>query len=150
MFAVVVVFNVLLSLLCLYVAWRVWNLRRALAAAANVLTSVERSTYAVLHGAPQNIYVGQSGVQGLGERYQQLELQLQRVQQVLTLLGLVQGVLRSVLRTRRSSAKVRLSELERRSTVPNDLASEEEAALQKLTQLRSKRLRRPPSRRRRR
>lgn len=111
MFQVVVVLNVLLSLLCLYVAWQVWNLRRTLATAADVLTNVERSTYVVLHGAPKAISQGQLGVQGLRERYQQLELQLQQVQQVLTVLGLIQSVWRSALG---SSAKNSLSRRLRR------------------------------------
>lgn len=103
MLQTVVVLNVLISLLCLYVAWQVWNLRRALAAAADVLTNVERNTYTLLHGAPNNIYLGQLGVHGLKERYQQLQLQLQRVQQVLALLGLIQSVfLRQSRRLRRS------------------------------------------------
>ncbi|HEY9741048.1 MAG TPA: hypothetical protein V6C90_11210 [Coleofasciculaceae cyanobacterium] len=98
MFQLVVVLNVLISLLCLYVAWQVWNLRRALATAVDVLTNVERSTYAVLNGAPNAISQGQLGVHGLRERYQQLELQLQQVQQVLTVLGLIQSVWSSALR----------------------------------------------------
>lgn len=92
MVTVVVGLNVLISLLCLYVAWRLWKLRRALAAATRAITSAERSTYKVLHGAPRAIYRGQSGVQGLSERYSQLELQLQRVRQVLALLGLLQRI----------------------------------------------------------
>jgi hypothetical protein len=100
MLQVVVVFNVLVSLLCWYVAWQVWNLRRALALAAQVLTLAELSTYDVLHNAPNAISVGQLGVHGLRERYQQLELQLQQVQQVLTLLGLGQRILQFTMRRR--------------------------------------------------
>jgi hypothetical protein len=95
MVTVVVVLNLLISLLCLYGAWWVWNLRRSLAAATKVLTDAERSTYAVLHGAPNAISQGQLGSRGLRDRYQQLELQLQQVQKVLGLLGLVQSFWRS-------------------------------------------------------
>lgn len=95
---VVVGFNVLISLLCLYVAWRLWKLRRALAAAAKAIASAERSTYNVLHGAPRAIYRGQTGVYGLSERYGHLELQLQRVRQVLALLGWVQRTWSSSLK----------------------------------------------------
>jgi len=107
MVTVVVVLNLLISLLCLYVAWRVWNLRRVLAATADALTLAERNTYNVLHGAPNAIYTGQLGVEGLRERYQQLNLQLQRLQQVLTLLGLVQSIWRTTSRrsTMRSRSK---------------------------------------------
>jgi hypothetical protein len=98
MVTVIVVLNVLISLLCLYAAWKVWNLRRVLAAAADAVTLAERNTYALLHGAPKNISQGQLGVHGLRERYQQLEQQLRKVQQVLTLLVLVQRILPSALR----------------------------------------------------
>ena len=97
MLQVVVILNVLISLLCIYVAWQVWNLRRTLAAAAVVLSDVERNTYAVLHGAPNAISQGQLGVHGLRERYQQLEVQLQKLQQVLILLSLIQRILPVVL-----------------------------------------------------
>ncbi len=104
MVTVVVVLNVLISLLCLYVAWQVWNLRRTLAVVVDAITIAERNTYAVLHGAPNAISKGQLGVHGLRERYQQLELQLQQVQKVLTVLGLLQSLLRSGVRLRSSSA----------------------------------------------
>lgn len=92
MLTVVVVLNVLISLLCLYVAWQVWNLRRALGAAADAVLLAERNTYNVLHGAPEAISQGQVGIGGARDSYQQLELQLQKIQQVLTLLSLVQKV----------------------------------------------------------
>lgn len=92
MLTVVVVLNVLISLLCLYVAWQVWNLRRALRATAAAVLLAERNTYNVLHGAPEAITQGQVGIGGARDSYQQLELQLQKVQQVLTLLSLVQKV----------------------------------------------------------
>jgi len=104
MVTVVVVLNVLISLLCLYVAWQVWNLRRTLAAVVDAITIAERNTYNLLQGAPNAISKGQLGVHGLRERYQQLELQLQQVQKVLTGLGLLQSLLRSGVRLRSSSA----------------------------------------------
>jgi hypothetical protein len=108
MVTVVVVLNVLISLLCLYVAWQVWNLRRTLMVATAILTNVERSTYLVLHGAPNAISQGQLGVHGLRESYQQLDLQLQKVQQVLALIGLLQRAWRSVGRSNLRSPSRRL------------------------------------------
>ncbi len=105
MITVVVVLNVLISLLCLYVARQVWNLRRSLAATADVLTLVERNTHNVLYGAPQAISQGQLGVHSLRGRYQQLELQLQQVQKVLTVLGLVQSFWRAQSRQLRRRPK---------------------------------------------
>lgn len=95
MLTVVVVLNLLISLICLGVAWQVWNLRRVLGAAADAILLAERNTYNVLHNAPEAILQGQEGVGGARDSYQQLEIQLQKVQQVLTLLSLIQRVWRS-------------------------------------------------------
>lgn len=92
MLTVVVVLNVLISLICLYVAWQVWNLRRALRATADAVLLAERNTYNLLHNAPEAISQGQVGIGGARDGYQQLELQLQKFQQVLTLLSLIQRV----------------------------------------------------------
>jgi hypothetical protein len=107
MVTVVVIFNLLISLLGFYIAWRIWKLRRVLGAAADIGARAERSTYQVLHGAPQAISKGQIGVHGLKKRYQQLEFQLQRVQRVLMVLGFIQKTYRSRRRRRgkRSPAK---------------------------------------------
>jgi len=113
---IVVVLNGLISLLCLYVAWRVWKLRRRIAAAADVIAAAEQRTYAVLHGAPKAIYKGQSGVHRLRGRYQQLELQLQQIQQALTLLGLVKSFWRFGAR---------------RQSVPEDLTSGKRSPLRR-------------------
>ncbi len=107
MVTVVVILNLLISLLGFYIAWRIWKLRRVLGAAADIVARAERSTYQVLHGAPQAISKGQIGVHGLKKRYQHLEFQLQRVQRVLMVLGLIQKTYRSRRRRRgkRSPAK---------------------------------------------
>lgn len=90
MLTVVLIVNALIALLCLYVAWQVWNLRRVLANVADTLISVERNTYAVLHGAPNAIIKGHRGTRQLRKQYRQLQTQLQRAEQVLGLLSLGQ------------------------------------------------------------
>lgn len=106
---IVVVLNLLISLLCLYVAWFLWNLRRALSVAADVVTLFDRDTHNALHGAPHAISQGQFGVRATRGSYQELEIQLQRVQQVLALLGLLQSLLPVVTR---SSTKLRQRSLD--------------------------------------
>lgn len=90
MVTVVLALNLLIALLCLYVAWRIWRVRLSLGHIADILTAAERSTHAALHNAPQAIVRGQTGTYLLRLKYQQLALQLQKVQQILTLLGLGQ------------------------------------------------------------
>ena len=99
MVAVVVVINVLISLLCLYIAWFLWNLRRALSVAADVVTLFDRDTHNALYGAPQAISQGQLGIRATRGSYQNLEIQLQRVQQVVAFLGLLQRLLPMVTRS---------------------------------------------------
>ncbi|HAX84999.1 MAG TPA: hypothetical protein DCY91_01775 [Cyanobacteria bacterium UBA11370] len=110
MLTVVVVINLLISVFCLYVAWQVWKLRQGLAAAADSVDAAERSTYAVLHDAPKGIYQTQLGVSELKDRYQQLEIQWQRVEQVLRILVWLQRVWRlSFRRTPKRSPSRRRS-----------------------------------------
>lgn len=92
MVTLVVILNLIISVLCLYVARQVWNVRLALAAATKALTDAERNTHKTLSGAPNAISQGQLGVKGMRESYQQLEVQLQQVQRVVVLLGLVQKI----------------------------------------------------------
>jgi hypothetical protein len=111
MLTVVVILNLLISLFGFYLAWRIWKLRRVLAAAADLVASAEQSTYRVLHGAPQAISRGQIGVHGLKKRYQQLEFQLQRVQRVLMVLGFIQKTYQSRRRRRRKRSPAERSQL---------------------------------------
>jgi hypothetical protein len=92
MVTVVITINMLIASGCLYVAWQVWKLRIALSRAADGLIAAERATAQVLSGAPQGIGRGETGVYQLRQQYQQLEIKLQRVQQILKLLGLGQLV----------------------------------------------------------
>ncbi|HEY9749028.1 MAG TPA: hypothetical protein V6C63_10135 [Allocoleopsis sp.] len=98
MVATVVVINLLISIFCLYAAWQIWQLRRTLAQVANALTDYERNTHNVLYGAPPGILQGQKGVRQLRQQYQNLALQLQKVQQILGLVSLGQGVWRKQMR----------------------------------------------------
>lgn len=91
----IVVINLLISCFCFYAAWQIWQLRRTLAQVANALTDYERNTHNVLYGAPVGILYGQKGTHQLRQQYQRLELQLQKVQQVLGLITLGQGVWRT-------------------------------------------------------
>jgi len=85
MVTVVVVINLAIALILLCVAWLVWQIRKQLAKIANALTAYERSAYAALHNAPNKIYKGKLGIDKLRQGNEPLQLQLQRVRQVLSL-----------------------------------------------------------------
>jgi succinate dehydrogenase hydrophobic anchor subunit len=103
MVTVVLIFNLLVALLCGYVAWQVWRLRNALAKVADALTVAEQTTHEVLWNAPQGIAQQQIRTSQLRQDYTRLMLQLQKAQQVLTLLGLGQLALRRYQRNSQNS-----------------------------------------------
>lgn len=88
MLTIVVLANFVLSLLCLYVAWRIWRFSRALSHVTTVLTHAEQNTHQVLYGAPEAIFQGELGAAQLRQRYQQLMPQFQQVRQALAILSL--------------------------------------------------------------
>jgi hypothetical protein len=88
MVTVVVVVNILISLTLLYVAWRLWKIKRSLARAANILVAAERSTQKVLVKAPDFIYIGKRNIRKLRQSNQSIGLRTQQLQQILGLLVL--------------------------------------------------------------
>lgn len=102
MVTIVVVTNTLIALILFYVAWRVYQLRLRLARIADTLIAVERSSYAVLHKAPNAIYRGQQGIDKLRQGNEPLQLKIQRMRQVLSLLGLGQQLWRRFFLVERS------------------------------------------------
>ncbi|MBD3880833.1 hypothetical protein IFO70_03595 [Phormidium tenue FACHB-886] len=105
MVTVVIGINLLIAVFCLYAAWQVWKLQKILARAADALTVAERSTYAVLAGAPAAIASGQAGTNNLRQQYRRLELQLLKAQKILALTGLSRFVWQWY--TRRSLSRTR-------------------------------------------
>lgn len=102
MVTVVVILNVLIALLCFYVARWLTKLRKKLAKAADTLISAEKSTNKVLTSSPKTIYKGQKGAKALGERYQALNRQLEQLEKVLGLLNLAPKLWRQQATWRRS------------------------------------------------
>ncbi|MBD2360073.1 MULTISPECIES: hypothetical protein [unclassified Anabaena] len=86
MVTVVVVMNTLISLMLLYVAWRVWQLKQKIAFIGDRLTEYERCTHDLLYKAPENIYLGQNSIQQLRQSNQVLQLQIQQIRQIISIL----------------------------------------------------------------
>ncbi|MGB3208253.1 MAG: hypothetical protein WBB28_24985 [Crinalium sp.] len=105
MVTVVVVLNTLISLICLYVALKIRKLRSRLAKIADTLTKAERNTHKVLSKGPKTISKGQRSFHKLNERYQRLEPQVKKVQQVLAILGLLQRLSQTSLSDRPSKIR---------------------------------------------
>lgn len=88
MLTAVVIINLLISVVCFYIAAKVGKIRRAIAGFEMRIAAMERRTSNVLSNSPDFLAKRQQGTRQLRRRYQQLELQLQQVQQLLGLLGL--------------------------------------------------------------
>lgn len=90
----VVVHNILFGLACLMVARRLWKFRCKLISITNTIIYVEQAVYNVLYPAPHAIYKAQSSTSQLRDRYQQLGVQFERVQKILSLLSVGQALWR--------------------------------------------------------
>jgi predicted negative regulator of RcsB-dependent stress response len=90
MVTIVVLINTFISLILIYVAWRIWQLRLRLLKIANALTNYERCSHAILHGAPTAIYTRQQNIKNLRSGNQSLQLQIEQVRQIVSLLSMGQ------------------------------------------------------------
>jgi hypothetical protein len=84
----VIIFNLALSLLNLYLAIRLWQLRRVLARVTRTLTLVERRIHKIFYPAPEILLKGQQGTYALRLRYQKWLLHLERMGQVSSVISL--------------------------------------------------------------
>jgi hypothetical protein len=87
MLTAVVIINLLISVVCFYIAAKVGKIRRTIARFEIRIAAIERCSSNVLSTSPGFLAKRQEGTRQLRRRYQQLELQLQQVQQLLGLLG---------------------------------------------------------------
>jgi hypothetical protein len=86
MVTVVVIINTLISLVLLYVAWRVWKLKQCIGRIADKLAAYERRSHAILYPAPEKLLNGEQKIHHLRQRNQALQAQLQQVRQIISLL----------------------------------------------------------------
>ncbi|TVP65459.1 MAG: hypothetical protein EA343_03180 [Nodularia sp. (in: Bacteria)] len=86
MVTTVVVINTLISLVLLYIAWRVWKLKQWIGRIADKLNAYERHTHAVLYKAPENIDLSQQKIHNLRQGNEKLQVQIQQVRQIINLL----------------------------------------------------------------
>jgi hypothetical protein len=85
----IVTINVFMSLVLLYVAWRVWRLRLKLARLSNWFILAERCS-CVLFSQAQALDISRQNIYNLRQTNQVLELQIQQLQQILSILSLGQ------------------------------------------------------------
>ncbi|MDJ1172998.1 hypothetical protein [Roseofilum capinflatum] len=94
MVTTVICLNLLISIFCLWLAWRIGRLRRRLARIADVLIMAQQRTDRVLFHAPDRIIRGQRGTRWARQRYALLAQQWRQVERLLGILSLVLGIWR--------------------------------------------------------
>ena len=87
MLFLIIAVNLSISLLNLYIAIRIWQLRVLTTRIAAILNNYERYFNLVLSVAPQVIYRGQNNIYLTRQRYQLLQLRGQQIRQLILLLN---------------------------------------------------------------
>ena len=86
--SLVLISNLVIALINLYIAWRLWKLQKVLIQVTITLNQVESVAYAVLSVAPEIIAQREKGIENFRESYDKLKHQLQKIRKILTILSL--------------------------------------------------------------
>ncbi|MTJ07366.1 MULTISPECIES: hypothetical protein [unclassified Anabaena] len=92
MVTIVVLINFLISFALFYLAQQLWKIKHTLAVVTASFDKYERASYAALHTAPENIYIGQQKINNLRLDNQILKQQIQQLRQILNLILLVKQI----------------------------------------------------------
>lgn len=111
---IVVGINLLLSLGLLWAAWQVWQMRFALAAAADSVDSWANASQRGLSGSPPAILIVQKGSSALKQKYWAFLPQIQKIRLILFTLGRVQSLIRGMRLHQGYRSKTRPEKLKRR------------------------------------
>ena len=87
MLFLIIAVNLSISLLNLYIAIRIWQLRILTTRINAILINYERYFNFVLSVAPQVIYRGQNNIDLTRQRYQLLQLRVSQIRQLILLLN---------------------------------------------------------------
>ena len=87
MLFLIIAVNLSISLLNLYIAIRIWQLRILITRINAILINYERYFNLVLSVAPQVIYRGQNNIYLTRQRYQLLQLRVSQIRQLILLLN---------------------------------------------------------------
>ena len=85
MIFLIVAINLSITFLNIYIAIRIWQLRRLVIRIANILINYENYFSVVLKATPIVIYQGQSNVYQVRQQYQLFQLQITKIRQLIWL-----------------------------------------------------------------
>lgn len=84
----VVFVNFLITLVNLFIAWKIWQLTGLLANLTETLTNFEIISHHILKSAPELLNTGEVSGKNLRQTYQKLKLQLELLEKVLAVFRL--------------------------------------------------------------
>ncbi|MBE9048005.1 hypothetical protein IQ255_27030 [Pleurocapsales cyanobacterium LEGE 10410] len=87
MIFLIVAINLLITLLNIYIAIRIWQLRLLVARITSILNNYESYFRALLRIAPKIIYRGQNNIEQVRLRYQLWQWQMIKIKQLIWLLN---------------------------------------------------------------
>ncbi len=87
MIILIIVTNILITLLNIYLAIKIWQLRQLIARITLLLINCEIYVRTLLYITPPIIYQSKSNIHLLRRRYQAIQLQIKKIQQIILLLN---------------------------------------------------------------
>lgn len=88
----VIELNIVISIFCFYLAWKIWRFRQILLQVEQTLSSIENYTNHFLKQGHNFFTLRQQRAHQLRQLYRQLELQVGQVQQVMAMFWLLRTV----------------------------------------------------------
>jgi hypothetical protein len=86
MFILVILVNVFISIVFFYIAIRIWRFKQKLIFLTDSINSYELAIHTALHTASESIDTRQEQIHSLRQKYTTLQLQIQKLQQILSLI----------------------------------------------------------------
>ncbi|VEP13924.1 conserved hypothetical protein [Hyella patelloides LEGE 07179] len=87
MIIIVIILNLIITIFNLYLAIKIWQLRKLFRLITSALINCENYLYYVLLIAPQILQQRQTNIYHFRQRYQLWQLQLQKIRQIIVLLN---------------------------------------------------------------
>ena len=87
MIILIIVVNILITLLNIYLALKIWQLRQVVARITTLFINCEIYVRTLLYMTPAVIYQSKSNIHLFRRRYQAIQLQIKKIQQIILLLN---------------------------------------------------------------
>ena len=81
--------NIVISIFCFYLAWKIWKVRQTLLQVEQTLNLIDNCTSKVLDKTPEFFQLHQQKINQLRQLYKQLDLQVQQVKQIMAMFWLI-------------------------------------------------------------